>query len=157
MAARDAPPPPIEIRPATPADLPAVALIARAAYAPYVARIGREPAPMVADFAAHQKREELFVLTCGGEVAGYIVHYPSADHIHVENVAVAPGLHGEGLGSRLLDHAQASARRQGLAAMELYTNIRMTENLSYYPRLGFIETGRRTADGFERVYFRKPL
>ncbi len=40
------------IRPAGPDDLDAVRRIARAAYAPYVPRIGREPAPMVADFTA---------------------------------------------------------------------------------------------------------
>ena len=39
------------IRPAGPDDLDAVRRIARAAYAPYVPRIGREPAPMVADVA----------------------------------------------------------------------------------------------------------
>ena len=40
------------IRAAAPEDLDAIRRIARAAYAPYVPRIGREPAPMVADFAA---------------------------------------------------------------------------------------------------------
>ena len=40
------------IRPAGPEDVDAIRRIARAAYALYVPRIGREPAPMVADFTA---------------------------------------------------------------------------------------------------------
>jgi Ni,Fe-hydrogenase III large subunit len=42
-----------------------------------------------------------------------------------------------------------------LPSIELYTNAKMTENLAYYPRLGFEETGRRREDGFDRVYFRR--
>jgi hypothetical protein len=33
----------------------------------------------------------------------------------------------------------------------------MTANLSIYPRLGYTETGRRTEDGFNRVYFEKTI
>ena len=34
---------------------------------------------------------------------------------------------------------------------------RMAENLGLYPRLGYIEAGRGTEDGFSRVYYRKKL
>ena len=43
---------PALIRQAMPEDTARIGAIARAAYAKYVPRIGREPAPMVADFAA---------------------------------------------------------------------------------------------------------
>jgi len=33
----------------------------------------------------------------------------------------------------------------------------MTENLAYYPRHGYRETHRAAQDGFERVFFAKPL
>ena len=33
----------------------------------------------------------------------------------------------------------------------------MTENLSRYPALGFVEVGRGHAHGFDRVFFRKEL
>ena len=42
----------VQIVPAEPSHLDAIAACARAAYEKYVARIGREPAPMVADFAS---------------------------------------------------------------------------------------------------------
>jgi hypothetical protein len=33
----------------------------------------------------------------------------------------------------------------------------MTENLDFYPRLGYLETQRVHEDGFDRVYFEKVL
>jgi hypothetical protein len=39
------------IRPAQPADRAAVEMIVRAAYSPYVARIGKPPGPMLDDYA----------------------------------------------------------------------------------------------------------
>jgi hypothetical protein len=33
----------------------------------------------------------------------------------------------------------------------------MFENLAFYPRRGFRETGRRTEDGFTRVFFSRPV
>ena len=41
--------------------------------------------------------------------------------------------------------------------MRLYTNARMTENLSLYPHLGYVEVERREEDGFDRVFFEKGL
>ncbi len=37
------------------------------------------------------------------------------------------------------------------------TNEKMSQNLSIYPHLGYVETGRRIEDGFNRVYFEKKL
>jgi hypothetical protein len=33
----------------------------------------------------------------------------------------------------------------------------MTENLTFYPALGYDETGRGVQDGFARVFYRKAL
>jgi len=143
------------IRLATPRDLDAVRAIARAAYARYVPRIGREPAPMLANFAAAQEAGQLWVV--GEPLAGYAVAYPRGDHWHLENVAVDPAAQGRGIGQALMAHVEVLARQGGAAAVELYTNARMTENLQLYPRLGYAETGRRTEDGFDRVFFRKCL
>ncbi len=144
------------VRRATPADLAAIQAIARAAYAIYVERMGREPAPIVADFASQIAAGQVHVLDAAG-VAGYAVIYRRGDHLHLENVAVDPARQGEGLGRRLLDFVEAEARRRGLAAIELYTNIHMTENQRLYPALGYVETGRRTEDGFARVFYRKAV
>ena len=143
------------IRDAVAGDLPAVRAIARAAYAPFVAAIGREPAPMRADFAGAIEAAQMRV--AGDPAAGYCVSYREGAVWHVENLAVMPGGQGSGLGSALLDDAEARGRAAGCAAVELYTNVAMSGALALYPRRGYRETGRGEEAGFHRVYFRKVL
>ena len=148
------------IRLAETVDLAAVRAIARASYAIYVPRIGREPAPMVADFEAAQVAGDLWVVRpegSDGQIAGFVVAYGRDDHWHLENVAVDPAAQGTGLGRALIAHVEVLARGAGARALELYTNARMTENQTLYPRLGYTETGRATEDGFDRVFYRKEL
>ncbi len=145
------------IRPATAADLAAIRALVEAAYAPHVAAIGRRPAPMDADYAAHIAAGEAFVLEDGGVLAGLVVWRAEAEHGFVDNVAVDPARQGRGIGRRLLDFVEAEAKRLGLPELRLYTHARMTENLTLYPRLGWEETERRAEAGFDRVFFRKPV
>ena len=145
------------IRAAEPADIDAVRGCARKAYEIYVPRMGREPAPMVADFAASQASGNLYVLEHEGAVAGFVVFHDRDNHLHLENVAVHPAFQGLGLGRQLIDFAEEAARQSGFAHVELYTNVKMTENIPYYPSLGYEEIGCWQEDGFDRVFFRKEL
>jgi len=138
-------------------DARAVAGCVRAAYAHYVERIGREPAPMTADYEALIDAGEVWVARAGDGVAGVLVLRPQPPALLLENVAVAPDRQGEGLGRALMAFAEDRARAEGLAEVVLYTNERMTENLRFYPALGYAETGRAMQDGFARVFFRKPV
>jgi len=147
----------VKLRKATASDCNDVKTCAAEAYARYVPRIGRKPAPIFADFTAQIDAGQVHVAEADGAFAGFIVLYPRNDHIHVENVAIYPAVQGRGLGKALLAFAEAEAKRQGFAAIELYTNAMMIENQRFYPRLGYIETGRRDEDGFARVYYRKDL
>ena len=54
-------------------------------------------------------------------------------------------------------HAVGEARRRRLPAIRLYTNAAMTENLSIYAHMGFVETHRAVEKGFNRVYLRWTL
>ncbi len=86
-----------------------------------------------------------------------IVRFARGDHLFVENVAVDPAFHGQGLGRRLMDFAEAAARARGFPVLRLYTNVHMTENFPFYDRLGYAGTGRVHEDGYERVYFEKTV
>jgi ribosomal protein S18 acetylase RimI-like enzyme len=145
------------IRPANAADLPAIARIVAAAYAKYIVRIGKPPAPMLDDYAAHMRAQAVWVIEDDGAVAGLIVLLPMADHLLLDNIAVDPVLHGRGLGRALLAFAEREARRRGYREMRLYTHETMTENLAMYPALGWLETGRREEAGFRRVFFSKAV
>ncbi len=147
----------MDIQKATPADLRGIQKCARAAYCMYTERMGRRPAPMVADFELQIADGKVHVLTDGKTVAGYAVFYPRDDHFHLENVAVHPDFQSLGFGLQLITYVEQCASDAGVNAVELYTNVKMTENLSLYPSLGYIEKGRWSEDGFERVFYRKEL
>lgn len=147
----------MEIQRARPEDAAILRGIAEAAFAPYVRRIGRRPAPMDADMAAAIRDGAVRALSDIADTLGFIVLRDAPGALHVEAVAVAPERHGEGHGRRLLDYAEAAARRCGLTRLELYTDACMTENLSLCAALGWRETGRRVEDGFARVFFEKPV
>lgn len=145
------------IRAARPEDLPSIKRCALHAYQPYVARIGRAPAPMVADFERLIEKGHVSVLDYQGDVVGYVVFFRHGVSVQLENVAVLPDYHGRGYGKKLINEVEAYARKCGVGNVELYTNEAMHENLLIYPALGYQETDRRTEDGFRRVYFRKKV
>ena len=147
------------IRPATLAEAPALRAILRAAFALYVERMGREPAPMNQDLDADTPAGKVWLAEGAQGPQGLLVGYGEADGVgwRLETVAVAPQAQGTGLGRALIAFAETEAQRRGFRAVRLYTNARMTENLSMYPRLGYEETGRRREAGFDRVYFEKAL
>jgi ribosomal protein S18 acetylase RimI-like enzyme len=145
------------IRGARAEDAGLIGELARAAYGKYVPRIGRAPAPMTADFAAEIAAGRVVVIEADGTVAGYMIAWPQADAYFIDNIAVDPGWQGRGLGRRLMDHGEREARRHALDAVQLYTNAAMTENLSLYARLGFVETHRAVEQGFSRVFMRRAL
>jgi ribosomal protein S18 acetylase RimI-like enzyme len=145
------------IRSATADDVARIGAIARAAYTKYVPRIGREPAPMVADFGAEIAAHRVVVIEAAEKVSGYMIAWPEADAYFVDNIAVDPGCQGEGLGRRVIEHAVAEAKRLHLPALRLYTNVLMTENLSMYAHMGFVETHRAIEKGFHRVCMRRSL
>lgn len=144
------------IRPATPADEAAIRACAEAAYSRYVAAIGRRPAPMDADYAAHIAAGEAHVAVDDeGCLQGFIVFFEDDGAMQLENVAVLPAATGQGIGKALIAFCETEARQRGLSRVSLYTNEKMAENLNLYPRLGYRETERRTEHGFNRVFFEK--
>ena len=146
-----------EIRAATSADTEAVNHCAFETYSRYNERFDTEPALHLVQHASAIDCGNVAVLTLGETLIGYVVYYPRADHMHLENVGVLPRFNGRGYGRRLIEHVEQAAIRNGLDAVELYTNEKMVENISMYPKLGYTEVDRRIDKGFSRVFFRKTL
>jgi GNAT superfamily N-acetyltransferase len=145
------------IRRAGPGDVGELGAIAAAAYQKYVPRIGRAPAPMTADYAQAVRDGQAWAALEDGQIVGFAIIIAQPGYLLLDNVAVLPAAQGRGIGARLLALAEDQARGLGLREIRLYTNEAMTENLAYYPRHGYAETHRAEQDGFNRVFFRKPI
>lgn len=145
------------IRRAVAADVDAIRAIVDAAYGIYLPRMGTPPGPMLDDYGALVTAGHVSVLEADGAIAGVLVLLPQDGYLLLDNVAVAPGFQGRGLGRVLIAFAEAEALRNGLAEVRLYTHVLMTENQALYARLGFEETHRGVQDGFDRVFMRKRL
>ena len=145
------------IRGAQAADRAAVERIVRDAYGIYVERIGKPPGPMLDDHGAHVAAGHSWVAEPDGDVAGLLVLVPQPDHLLLDNIAVDPQRHRQGIGAALMRHAEQEAVRLGHRELRLYTHALMTENQAIYLRLGWTETGRGAQQGYDRVFFRKSL
>lgn len=146
----------LPIRLAEAPDAVGLARCVTSAFGHYIARIGRPPRPMLADFDALIRERRAWVAVDGDMVAGALVIEPQhADGFYIDTLAVAPSHQGTGLGRALLQFAEDMARRSGHGFVHLATNGKMTENQRLYPYLGYVETGRGHSEGYERVFYRK--
>jgi GNAT superfamily N-acetyltransferase len=145
------------IRKARAEEADAVRDVVRAAYQHYVPVIGREPAPMVDDYPARIAAGQAWVLEDAHGLAGVLVLEDGPDCFLLDNIAVGPDRQGLRFGRQLLDFAEAEAVRCGWSAVTLYTNALMVQNIAIYAGRGYVETGRRSEKGFQRVYMEKQV
>lgn len=127
----------LTMRRAAPADAALVRALTRAAYAKWVSIIGREPRPMTADYESAVVEHLIDILEEGNAPAALIEMKAEPDHLLIVNIAVHPDRHGQGIGSRLLRHAELVARERGLAELRLYTNAKMEPNIALYESRGY--------------------
>nr|WP_090276994.1 GNAT family N-acetyltransferase [Mycolicibacterium komanii]CRL70804.1 acetyltransferase [Mycolicibacterium komanii] len=147
----------VQLRRATQADAQAVEQLVHESFHKYVARIGKPPAPMLADYGSVVTTSRVWVLDADGAIVGALVDEVHDDHLLLDTVAVASGAQGHGLGARLLARAEDDAREFGLGEVRLYTHRLMTENQAFYARHGYVETGRGRTDGYDRIHYTKRI
>lgn len=149
---------PQSLRRAVLADVPAIRLLSRAAYAKWFPLIGREPLPMTADYARSVTEHIIDLVEESGQLLALIEMVPKSDHLLIENIAVRPDQQGKGLGDRLLHHAEETARSSGFIEVQLYTNAVFAANLAFYAKRGFQEYRRgMMVSGSTTVFMRKVL
>jgi ribosomal protein S18 acetylase RimI-like enzyme len=135
-------------------DLDAVQACVNAAFEPFVARIGRRPAPMDDDYATMIARGGVWVV---GEGEAVMACHAADGIMHLDVLAALPSAQGRGLGRLLVAHCERLAQASGLAAVELYTNAAMSGAQHLYAALGYTEVARGVHEGFMRVFYRKVL
>jgi GNAT superfamily N-acetyltransferase len=143
------------LRRATVDDLPAIRAVIDAAYARYLPRMDKPPAPIFRDYGPSVEAGTTWVT--GSPITAVLTLDPRDDQLYVENIAVDPSAQGQGLGRALMEFAEQEAARRKLNRMALVTHEAMTENQAIYARLGYVEIERRAEDGYRRIYMQKPL
>lgn len=113
---------------------------------------------MAADYERAVAEHVIELLEEDGAVIALIELVPAEDHWLIENLAVDPEHQGEGLGDRMLRHAEALARAEGVDELRLYTNAVFASNLTFYARRGFEEWRRgEMVPGSVTVFMRKSV
>ena len=92
----------------------------------------------------------LLIAERGGDLVGCVFAQAKGDALYIGKLAVRPGLHGVGIGRKLVDAAREEARQRGLAVLELQTRIELTENHATFARMGFVKTAETAHEGFDR-------
>jgi GNAT superfamily N-acetyltransferase len=147
----------ITVRSAEATDADAIRALTREAYAKWVPVIGREPKPMTADYVDAVGRHRFDLLYVGDTLAALIETITERDHLLIENVAVSPRFQRQGLGRRLMAHAEQVALSVGYGEVRLYTNKLFAENVRLYGRLGYRLDREETFTGGVVVHMSKPL
>ncbi len=148
----------LRLRRATRNDAEAIGKLTRQVYAKWIAKIGREPFPMRANYMHAVEHHWIDLREIDGELKGLIEMIPKADHLMIENIAIAESEQGKGWGSALMAHAMALAKASGLPEVRLLTNQAFDTNMKFYGNLGF-EHYRSTdlPDGGVTAHFRKTV
>lgn len=146
-----------EFRRAEPEEAAEIRALVRAVYAKYVVALGREPLPMVADYGIAVRDHQLWVLRDKGELIAVLELIPAADHLLIENIAVAEDRQGKGIGRRLLQFAEQEAVHQGYGELRLYTNAAMAGDVARYQSMGYRKYKREPIGKSAVVHLRKPL
>ncbi|MFJ6378702.1 GNAT family N-acetyltransferase [Kitasatospora sp. NPDC092039] len=132
------------IRPATPADLPAIARLC-ALHATF-----ERAEPVAADLAARLEsvlfsahpRAWCLVIDHGGELTGYATYSPefstwqAADYVHLDCLFITEALRGEGWGRALLDAVREAAAARGATEVQWQTPDWNTDAIRFYHRAG---------------------
>ena len=75
----------------------------------------------------------------------------------IKRMWVSPGWRGAGLGTRMLTHLEAEARRLGHTRVVLDTNGTLTEAMAMYARAGYREVPRYNDNPYAEHFFAKEL
>ncbi len=136
------------IRPILPGDAEAVAALIRAAFA--ATSVPLDPVPS----ASRETGDSLRGHLVGG--GGALADGPEAcvlwsvreGGLYVGRLATHPMHRGRGHAARLMQAAEAEARRLGLPRVHLGVRLALADNRRLFARLGFTETRLRTHDGY---------
>jgi GNAT superfamily N-acetyltransferase len=149
-------------RPALASDCLDTDRVLRAAFTPYLRRLGREiPSDYYKWLPASIDRGDVFVAAEAGRIVGVAATERRDTGLYLDRLAVDPAKQGSGLGSFVLVRLEEVARERGDRAISLTTAEMMDHLIRLYSRHGFeiVQRGPpdHGKDPHTRVHMVKPL
>ncbi len=145
------------LRPALPADIPALKALQEAAYAPNRELLGVEPLPLLVDYDVILDSYEVWLSEDDAGLAGALILETAAPEFLIWSIATRPSLQKTGLGRAMLAKAEARARECNHDAIVLYTGEPLMANIAWYRRHGFLIERLEVQPDRRIVHMRKPL
>lgn len=100
------------------------------------------------------------IWTIGAPICACVFLTRAEDGLYIGKLAVHSSRRGQGLARRLVDLAEARARKLGLGWLELQTRIELTDNHRAFTAMGFRQTAATAHPGYDRptsLTFRRPV
>lgn len=143
-----------EIRAYDPArdDLAEIVALVHRAFGEYRRKLQPESGALsesVDSLAERLTKNRLFLALKGGKLAGAVFAAVKGDAVYLDRLSVDPHARGLGIARRLIDAVEEHARESGAARVTLGVRLALTQNISFFERLGFVETGRKAHAGFD--------
>lgn len=124
------------------------------AYTKYLARLnGGTLPPLEIDYADEIANYPAWVIESQSKIIGGLFMAFEKEFASIANIAVHPDYQGYGLGKELMLFAHTKAKEKGYSELRLATHVLLTENISLYKHLGWVEYDRDDL----RVYFKKSI
>jgi len=130
----------VDIRLATPADLPELYVLTRACWVQEALANGTLAIPALTETLEDARvalgSHTTWVAVAGGRLVGSVRTSRHGDEWYVGRLCVAPDLQGQGLGRRLLEHAESTAP-DDVRSFALDTGEQSGDNLRLYRKAGY--------------------
>jgi ribosomal protein S18 acetylase RimI-like enzyme len=134
----------LQVRRASEADARFAVQLGEQAFGEFDPGAARTTARLLRDTGA-----ETLVAVFGDQPAGFVIVEVSAGLAHVNAIAVAADQRGKGIGQRLMEAAERSARRRNAQRLLLHTAQANVAALALFLRCGF-SIRERSAAGYSR-------
>lgn len=109
----------MRVRQGLPSVISTIVRIVTAAYVKYVPHMDRPLGPMLDNYEQRIASDEAFVATITEFTSGVIILIEAADHLLHDNIAVDLAMQSLRTSGRLVDFAEAEARRRGFSEIRL--------------------------------------
>jgi len=147
-----------QIREAKLIDADAISDCIRESFKHYIPLIGKEPEPMILDYADVVRERSAFVLADGSGIVGAIVLADgNGVFMWLDILGVRTEYQKNGYGKKLIEFGESVMLKRGATESRLYTNVKFEETIAIYKHLGYEEYDRKVERGYDRVFLRKAL